>query len=378
MNIYNRSIVSVSDIQEKVVKEKSYWVVRVRLSDGTRKQWSLGPSAGKNRISKAEARRLREKRLDKAKYDPSVVSGRKALRLNEWMVIYLAGRKNELQHGTYRLHDLTTRYLIEYFGDTIRIDAITNRDARKWREALMSGHLHAAKIERKNVVHKNPSDETVASHVRNAKKIFNEAIVDKCILENPFNGLPAKAANRRKDWHFVDKAEFKQLLTGTDRMGWRVFLALQRYGGLRRQEAYDLRWCDVDLVEGELNVEGKKIKSTKGKSGHWREVPVNVELENLLRQAQIKASPNSEYVVDRNDVSPHNMPVRFKAMCKRAGIEYWRKPFQCLRKSRATDLAASGLVSLVEQARYLGHSTEVAQAYYIKTLDASFQRARAV
>ena len=376
-NTYGK-ISLVSDMHTKTVKGYSYWTVRVTLSNGRRVEWSLGASSGKKRLTKKDAKKKLEKRLSDARYDPAVVSGSRAPQLKDWSLTYLAGRKIELQRGTYRLHDLTTRYLVEHFGEATRIDTISKKEAWKWREALLEGQLHGAKIERKNIVHKNPSEETVASHVRNAKKIFNEAIADGYIRVNPFNGLPVKVDSRRKDWHYVDGVEFRNLLLGTDRLGWRVFLGLQRYGGLRRQEAYDLRWQDVEMDKGKLHVEGKKIKATKGGAGHWREVPVNAELENLLRQAQIKASPNSEYVVDRNEVSPHNMPVRFKAMCKRAGIEYWKKPFQCLRKSRATDLANSKLVSLVDQARYLGHSTEVAQAYYIKTLDSAFQRARAV
>ena len=75
-------------------------------------------------------------------------------------------------------------------------------------------------------------------------------------------------------------------------MGWRVFLSLQRHGGLRRLEAYDVRLTDVDMERHQIRVVGRKTLRTK--RNPVRFVPMNEPLERIVAEAITDLQPGEQ------------------------------------------------------------------------------------
>jgi integrase len=119
--------------------------------------------------------------------------------------------------------------------------------------------------------------------------------------------------------------------------------------GMRNGELYALEWNDVDfdskrvMVSKSYNSRHKTIKSTK--SGYWREVPINSELEALLKK--LKASdPNRNFVFPRlTDWRRSEQARILRAFCQGVGLPSIR--FHALRACFATHLIREGVAPAV-------------------------------
>ena len=111
-----------------------------------------------------------------------------------------------------------------------------------------------------------------------------------------------------------------------------MFLALMRLAGLRRSEALNVRWQDVDWETHRLTV-------LAGKTGKWRVVAVGRALYHELLARCAGAHEGEALVVTPTCVSRSSMARRFKNTIKSAGLLRWRSLFHVLRKNRATDWA---------------------------------------
>jgi integrase len=368
-------VTSVENLHKAGRPGKRRWRVYYRLQDSPRRLTKyLGPAEGPEKLSKRQAELVKQDWLQLVGHKPHKARKVEAPKLKDFLDRYRKSRTN-LAVTTQKQHELTCRYLLQFFGEEIKINRITPSMATDWLSELVTGKLRGAHRETATRKTTLKSEASACLHVRNAKRIFRMALDELILDDNPFKHLTGRAPIPDKNWHFVTREEFRQLLKGCRNSGWKAFLGLQRLAGLRRHEAYDLRWKDVDFKNHQVRVFGGKTARTKKRSSPVRYVPMNGELEALLKDALMDRVNDQEHVVRRDHVASNNFIVRIKQVARRAEITLWASPFQCLRRSRATELAEGGLPTHAH-AEYLGHSIDVAQNYYLQVRDRSFKLAR--
>ena len=326
---------------------------------GKRRAKSLGP---KTKLSKRQAKVLCDRLAAELQLNPGRGSAGRSPRLGQYLARYLASR-TDLAVGTYKLHDMTGRYLLEFFGSEVYIDRITRAAAADWRAALARGDLEDAK---KTQHRKITSEASVCQNVRVARVVFAHAMRDDLIMFNPFDRLRGTGPEPDKDWHYVTWDDFDELLDACSNAGWRVFLGLQRTAGLRRGEALDLKWAGVDWDARRLSVVAQK-------TGKRRVVPIEPPLYQLLLDAFEVAVPGEEHVVSERLVSHNNLAVRFESVIRRAGLEPWAKLFQVPRRNRETDWAQEYPQYVASV--WMGHDMAVSEKHYLQIPDQLYEAA---
>ena len=137
-------------------------------------------------MSRRQAEKLRQAKQNELEAQPGRRDVTRSPELGPFIDGYLASRKGELRPGTLELHQQTGRYLVGYFGEKRRIDAITRADARAFKTALGEGEL--AQVNKRP--HKKPPEpSSVDRHIREARAIFGMAVADDLIASNPFDKL---------------------------------------------------------------------------------------------------------------------------------------------------------------------------------------------
>src|SRR5664279_4643824 len=114
---------------------------------------------------------------------------------------------------------------------------------------------------------------------------------------NPTAGLslPAVRHGRVRIASPAEAEQLLQALRAADRPLWATAL----YAGLRRGELMGLRWCDVDLARGVIEVsqawdpKEHEMVAPKSEAGS-RRVPIAAVLRAFLAPAQLAASADSE------------------------------------------------------------------------------------
>lgn len=145
--------------------------------------------------------------------------------------------------------------------------------------------------------------------------------------------------------------EIRKLLSAAREVDhpWYPHWSMALLTGMRSGELYALEWKDVDLVTKRLTVNNtynrryREIKPTKG--GYWRDVPINCELERLLKDLRT-ASPTSTHVLPRFSDWERGESARvLRAFCKGIGVPSVK--FHTLRACFATQLLKDGVAAAV-------------------------------
>jgi len=341
-----------------------YLVLRWYDPTGQRHTKSLGPI---DSLSRRQAERARRKKQSELDNNPGRRNSSRAPQLEEFLERYLQVRRFEVREGTLSLHRMTGRYLTAFFGPSRRMDVITRLDARAFRAALAGGEL--SHISQRPTT---PSESTVNLHIRNARKIFAMAMEDDLILVNPFTRLGGSKP-LAKAWHEVTEWEFERLMDAA-RLAWRLLLALTRCAGLRRGEAINLRWSQIDWQGRRLTVIARDDWRPKDRGA--RVVPIVPALYEILLQAFEAAELGEELVIAPNAIKAKNAGRDFTALCQRAGVKRYAKPFHTLRKTCLTNWARRFPAHVV--AAWAGHSSiETTREYYLQVSEAEYERAAA-
>lgn len=95
------------------------------------------------------------------------------------------------------------------------------------------------------------------------------------------------------------KGRGKQVWNPPDYLWWLFFIALKT--GLRRRNILELRWSQLDLKAGELEISYKEMKKMR-----TLRVPLNSELLDALKKRKVETSPRSddECILGRNVKDP--------------------------------------------------------------------------
>ncbi len=189
----------------------------------------------------------------------------------------------------------------------------------------------------------------------------------------PFDRLGSTPLVSR-DWHYVSAEEFAKLMEAAPSPGWRLLLGLGRWAALRRGEALNLCWRNIDWANSRFRVISQDDWDVKDKDA--RIVPICPELHELLLAAFDQAEEGEGRVIPVGRVSVRNISRDFGALCRRAGVERYAKPLHTLRKNCVTDWAMHFPAHVVKQ--WAGHSSlETTDRYYLQVSESEYERAAA-
>jgi len=170
------------------------------------------------------------------------------------------------------------------------------------------------------------------------------------ITASPATGIQVSREEERKP-EILNLNEIRKLLEFARSYNhpWYPVWAAALLTGLRSGELFALQWSDVDwenkkvIVSKSYNGRLKVIKSTK--AGYWREVPINTELELLLKDLRAKAI-DAQFVLPRFQEWERGEAARvLRAFCEGIGISSIR--FHTLRACFATQLLKADTAAVV-------------------------------
>jgi len=188
------------------------------------------------------------------------------------------------------------------------------------------------------------------------KKQFKIQRCEKCgiIMFNPFDRLKGTSREPDKNWKYLSIEELDKLLDTCPSWGWKLQIALCRLAGLRRGEAFNLTWPDVDW-------QNHRLKVIAEKTSRQRIVPIEPKLYELLLDAFAIAEEGEKQVCP---ISRHGLWRNLQVYRKRAGLEKWKDAFKVMRRNCETDWAQVYPQYVVST--WIGHGIEVSARHYLQ------------
>jgi integrase len=190
------------------------------------------------------------------------------------------------------------------------------------------------------------------------KRVFNIAIEEGLIDRNPAVGIRVRCAEANQA--VLNKNEIEILLREARRTEHRFFphWTLALLTGMRSGELYSLRWTDVDLVTGKINI-SKAWTRYNGegptKTAKNRIYPISNECRKFLGELKLRYSKDSEYALPRLwEWDQGDQAKILKNFCEE--IEITPIKFHDLRATFITQMLNNG-VPLSKVMAIVGHSS---------------------
>ena len=274
-----------------------------------------------------------------------VLSERQRRTLGKFVADYIAER-SDWKPGTSTTFRVATDKIIEFFGKDTPLTSVTAEQCHKYKAELL----------------RNYSQGYTAKNVEWAKSLFTAAMKRKLIIENPFEDVVAGRHNNPDKMYFVSVEEFQALIDACNSPKQRLIIALARYGGLRcPSELAGLEWSEVNWERNRFIVHSPKTEK-QGKAK--RTVPIFKELYQFFREAW-EAMPEGVDRIFSEITAKKSLGSFIAKLAARAGIVLWKKPFQNMRSTRATELIEIYPAHIVNA--WLGHTEAVAMKHYRQT-----------
>src|SRR5512140_1203090 len=164
------------------------------------------------------------------------------------------------------------------------------------------------------------------------------------------------------EFDFLDFDAADQLIAAAEGE-WRTMVLVAMRTGMRKGELLGLRWVDVDLAAGRINVRQSYVKGHLGlpKSGKSREIPLGDDVIEALRAHRHERGPLVFCDAAGNHLTAGLLGWPLKRALKRAGLR--EIGWHALRHTFASHLAMRGVPLTVIQ-ELLGHSSIVTTMIY--------------
>lgn len=205
---------------------------------------------------------------------------------------------------------------------------------------------------------KGTSSYTQRGLLKIVKRVFNVAIEEGLLIRNPAVGIRVRCADANQA--VLNRNEVEILLTEARRVEHRFFphWALALLTGMRSGELYSLRWTDVDVVTGKINI-SKAWTRYNGegptKTAKNRIYPISTEGRKFLEELRSKYSKDSEFVLPRLwEWDQGDQAKVLKSFCEEIGITPVK--FHDLRATFITQMLNNG-VPLSKVMAIVGHSS---------------------
>lgn len=200
--------------------------------------------------------------------------------------------RSELAPRSLVASDRAFKWAIKALGGKVLIASLTAHHVAKVRNAMTDAGLEP------------PTVQKTLSYLRAA---FNRAKLSKLVNSNPFNGFKVKGGMRAKDAVIRTHEEIAKLKAAAFDPWWRAAISLW-FTGLCEEEAFALKWSDVDLDAGTVTVRPCKagtfevagktypiLRWTAKTENRYREVAVSDDTVAALRKLKTQ-SDGSIYV----------------------------------------------------------------------------------
>lgn len=187
---------------------------------------------------------------------------------------YLTWHRTEWPDSHFRVQQIAEQHFADFRG--IALSQIDSHLVERWKAARMSA----------------VSRESVAKELRTLKAIFRKAVQWGEIDKNPAQDVEPPKNLESEPIVWYTKPELARLYKMHHGLTWR----LMANTGLRRTEAQQLRWAQVDLKRKTLDVVSTWEARTK--SGRWRQIPLSDAAIAALKALKRKAG-KAEYVLPR-------------------------------------------------------------------------------
>ena len=251
--------------------------------------------------------------------------------------------------------------------------------------------------------------QTLNGDLRDLRRLFNLAIRREYLLKggNPCDGIEFQKVSQKRP-RYLSPEQFERLYQQAGNLLNRTLLVVLYTTAMRKGEALNLTWDDVDFDQQTVHVARKDVRKDAAGAGSpgryvqpWepkdherREIPMPDQTISLLRELKTSAPKGCPYVfmdqvrwdyyrgrVDagkwRSETSHliNNALRKFKTMCKRAKLSGFT--MHDLRRSCITNWARGGLAIHVVQ-HLAGHADiKTTQQFYLSVQADDLRAARA-
>lgn len=280
---------------------------------------------------------------------------------NEWFETYKQGTLRHTTEAMYR--SILTKHLIPYFGPAC-VEEINTPMIQRFLK-----HEDRACLSKK-------SQSEILKILR---MILDSAVYDHIIeLNHAKDRRLAISGARKRPRKALSEAEYADVLIHIPALtnaSDRRFMALIAYTGMRREEAFGLRWSDVDFANNKIHISTTiTFKGNHGVEGitktesGTRDIPLPEPLKEILLEPH---SP-SEFVVRDNATSTYARRM-WERICRQ--IDVHEATPHCFRHTWTTFAHAQGVDDKTLQS--LGGWCDVAtmRDVYTHTLDSMKKQA---
>jgi site-specific recombinase XerD len=194
---------------------------------------------------------------------------------------------------------------------------------------------------------------SVNVELRMLKSAFGTAFRWKMVDENPCKGVPFAHVPEQIPI-FLTPKDFETLIHTIPEPWFRELVVFAVLTGLRRAEIVNLRWVDVEMVRGVINIQSSPRFKTK--QGRRRTVPLNTTVLEMLRTRKDPQGGEYVFTTDGGRISADWVSHLFKRYVRKAKLADQRLHFHSARHSFASWLVQGG-ATLYEVQKLLGHSS---------------------
>jgi len=181
------------------------------------------------------------------------------------------------------------------------------------------------------------------------KHMFTIAIQRRYVTNNPAKNVKLFKEPKGRV-RYLSEDEKERLLNELNGMVKSIVIAAMNTGA-RKGELLKLKWSNVDLKNGFINI-------VNSKNGEARQIPIN----DIVKQELSNMPRRGDFVFSKKTGQPlGDFKKAFKSACKRADIKDFR--FHDLRHTFASHLAMTGQ-TLLSISILLGHKTPSMTARY--------------
>jgi len=346
-------ILSTEKKRLKSGREVEYWICRWHDSRGKYRSKSLGR---KNKLTHKQARK-KAVTLQVEFEKNAAIRSSKRLTLKELAETFIEFKKTRWSKSSLKRNKNFLGVVIDFFGEKTSIDSIRRLDATQLETALSKRQGRTGNAER----------NTINCYLRIACAMFKFAVENELLMRNPFQSMVTAA--RVAPWVYVSPDEFTRIMSELPEK-FKLVFALCRLAGLRKEEAMNLQWRDINFQNNRIHVCTKD--GWQPKRGKERFVPICPELQSYLLEAFQDAQDGAVSVFGFRFYSQDY--DRIRAARERAEVKFYGRPFHTLRKSYITDMANKYPMHVVKE--IAGHSKiEITAAYYLKVSDEQYHQA---
>jgi integrase len=253
-------------------------------------------------------------------------------------------------------HIRSLRYFIGHFGPNKPVENITPLEVEDFLEAYERGDfIHLRQWTRTG---KPPGKQQVAKTIRALKAAFEWGRRNGLVSCNPLADFSGSLPSNPPD-AYVTVEDAEAVAQQCRRASKAILVRLCRLAALRRSEALNLRWSEIDWERHRMSVPPTKTQR--------RETPICPALYDHLLARFAECEPGQEFVSGERG---NNLPRSIGYAQKAAGV-YWPKTFQPLRASCENDWKMAG-VAEPTYLSWVGHSTVVSRGHYVTPTEREF------